>query len=71
MHKIPPFRNGPVDGLLEDLTARPSTLLSLYSSIMEQLLPYPILHDAYKNNGFTVPMHNINFGIDINRDANP
>lgn len=71
VRKIPPFRNGPVDGLLEDLTARPSTLLSLYSSYNGAVAPTQFLHDAYKNNGFTVPMHNINFGIDINRDAKP
>jgi glycosyltransferase involved in cell wall biosynthesis len=71
VRKIPPFSNSSVNRLFEDLTARPNTLLSLYSVYNGAVTPTQFLHDAYKNNGFTVPMHTINFGVDINRDAKP
>lgn len=71
IRKVPPLRHGPIDGLLEDLTARPNTLLSLYSSYSGAVTPTQFLQRAYKNNGFNMPMHNITFGIDINRKSKP
>ncbi len=71
VRRFPPWRGGPVDGLLEDLYRRPETLLSLYSTYREVVTPTRFLRGAYENNGFTMPMRNIGFGVDIDRQAKP
>jgi len=69
--KLPPWRNGPVDGLLEDLARRPDTLLSLYSAYRGAVTPTSFLRGAYERNGFAMPMSTIHFGVDIDRRAKP
>ena len=69
--KLPPLRRGRVDGLLEDLARRPDTLLSLYSAYREVVTPTRFLRTAYERNGFSMPMRNIPFGVDIERHAKP
>ena len=71
LRKLPPLKGGPIDGLLEDLSCRPDTLLSLYSAYKAVATPTKFLHGAYERNGFTMPMHNISFGVDIDRKAKP
>ena len=69
--KFPPLRNGPFDGLLEDIARRPDTLFSLYSAYREVVTPSRFLRKAYESNGFTMPMRNIGFGVDIERQPKP
>lgn len=71
IRKLPPWRGGPVDGLLEDLSRRPDTLLSLYSGYIKAVAPTKFLHKAYERNGFEISMRNIPFGVDIDRKAKP
>jgi glycosyltransferase involved in cell wall biosynthesis len=71
LRKLPPLRGGPADGLLEDLARRPDTLLSLYSVYREAVTPTRFLRGAYERNGFTMPMHSIWFGVDIERKPKP
>lgn len=71
LRKLPPLRGGPVDGLLEDLARRPDTLKSLYSVYRGAVTPTRFLRGAYERNAFTMPMHSIWFGVDIDRRAKP
>lgn len=65
-------RGGAVSGLLEDLSRRPDTLLSLYSSAYREVVtPTRFLRGAYERNGFAMPMRSIPFGVDIDRGAKP
>lgn len=70
--KLPAWRGGELDGLVEDIVWRPSTLASLYNSgYTAAVAPTVFLASAYKNNGIKVPMHQIRFGVEIDRSAKP
>lgn len=70
--KSRPQGGGAVDDLLEDLSCRPDTLLSLYSSAYREVVtPTRFLRGAYERNGFSMPMRSITFGVDIDRGAKP
>ena len=71
LRKLPPLRGGPVDGLLEDLARRPETLRWLYSVYRGAVTPTRFLRGAYERIGFSMPMRNIAFGVDIERDHKP
>ena len=71
LRKLPPLRGGPVDGLLEDLARRPETLRWLYSAYRGAVTPTRFLRGAYERIGFSMPMYNIAFGVDIERDHKP
>lgn len=66
--RLPGLRNGPVDGLLEDIARRPDTLLGLYNGGYKgAVAPTRFLKKAYEANGVATPMRDIWFGVDIDR----
>lgn len=70
--RLPNLRNGPIDGLIEDIVCRPDTLASLYNAVYRAAVaPTKFLGGAYKANGIRVPLHNIQFGVDIDRSPKP
>ncbi|KQP46181.1 glycosyltransferase family 4 protein [Pseudorhodoferax sp. Leaf274] len=70
--RLPGLRNGPVDGLLEDIARRPDTLLGLYNGGYKgAVAPTRFLKKAYEANGIATPMRDIWFGVDIDRSSKP
>lgn len=70
--RLPGLRNGAVDGLIEDIVCRPDTLNLLYNSGYKgAVAPTEFLGNAYRSNSITVPLHNIRFGVDIDRSPKP
>lgn len=68
LRRLPGLRDGPIDGLIEDIVRRPDTLSTLYNAgYKSAVAPTTFLRSAYEANGITVPLHNIFFGIDIDR----
>lgn len=69
---FPGLRHGPIDGLVEDIVCRPDTLSALYNSgYRAAVAPTRFLRSAYEANGIRVPLHNIQFGVDIDRSPKP
>ena len=72
LRKAPGMRGAAVDGLIEDITRRPDVLAALYNrTYRSAIAPTRFLEGAYRANGITVPMHNVWFGVDIDRSAKP
>lgn len=70
--RLPGLRHGPIDGLIEDIVCRPDTLVSLYNNgYRAAVAPTQFLRSAYESNGIRVPLHNIPFGVDIDRSSKP
>lgn len=70
--KFPPIKGGAIDGLLQDIAARPDTLSYLYNDVIRKAVaPTKFLRSAYESNGIRVPMSNIAFGVDIDRRKKP
>lgn len=66
--RLPGLRNGPVDGLLEDIARRPDTLQGLYNGAYRgAVAPTRFLKTAYEANSIATPMRDIWFGVDIDR----
>ena len=72
LHKIPGIKLGKADELIEDLACRPNMLNSLYNSgYRAAIAPTRFLGDAYRSNGMKMPLHDIWFGVDIDRSPKP
>ncbi|KDR31424.1 glycosyltransferase family 4 protein [Caballeronia zhejiangensis] len=56
-----------IGAVIEDLRMRPDTLREMYAQYAALITPTAFLQHAYKENGFTNPMHAIWFGTDIDR----
>jgi glycosyltransferase involved in cell wall biosynthesis len=70
--RLPTLRHGAMGGLVEDIARRPDTLASLYNSgYRAAVAPTKFLGTAYASNGIQVPLHNIHFGVDIDRSPKP
>lgn len=70
--RLPSLKGGPIDGLVEDIVCRPQTLQTLYNmAYRSAVAPTKFLQSAYANNGFRLPLHNIHFGVDIDRSPKP
>lgn len=70
--RLPGLRHGPIDGLVEDIVRRPDTLTTLYNAgYRSAVAPTKFLRSAYEANGIHVPLHNIQFGVDIDRTPKP
>lgn len=70
--RLPALKNGPIDGLVEDIVQRPNTLIGLYNGSYEgAVAPTQFLKKAYENNGISVPMQGIWFGVEIDRSPKP
>ncbi len=70
--RLPGLRGGALDGLIEDITRRPEILGGLYNTGYEAAVaPTAFLGNAYSSNGIGVPLHNIHFGVDIDRSPKP
>lgn len=72
LRSLPWLRNGPIDGLVEDIVKRPDTLVTLYNgTYYAAVAPTRFLGSAYQANGIKVPLHDIHFGVDIDRRPKP
>lgn len=70
--RLPGLRHGPVDGLIEDIVRRPEILAYLYNHHYKAAIaPTRFLKNAYLANSIQIPLHNIGFGVDIERSAKP
>jgi glycosyltransferase involved in cell wall biosynthesis len=70
--RLPTLRYGAMGGLVEDIARRPDTLASLYNSgYRAAVAPTKFLGTAYASNGIQVPLHNIHFGVAIDRSSKP
>lgn len=72
IRKMPGLRGGEIDGLVEDIVCRPNILAGFYNAgYRAAVAPTRFLRSAYEANGIRVPMHNIQFGVDIDRSPKP
>lgn len=70
--RMPGLRGGAIDGLVEDIVCRPNTLANFYNAgYRAAVAPTKFLRSAYEANGICVPLHNIQFGVDIDRSSKP
>lgn len=68
----PGLRGGAFDQAIDDIVQRPQTLHALYNgSYKAAVSPTKFLRSAYEANGIGVPMHDIWFGVDIDRSPKP
>jgi glycosyltransferase involved in cell wall biosynthesis len=61
-------RRSSIGPVIEDLMVRPDILRAMYAQYAALITPTAFLQHAYKENGFTNPMHAIWFGTDIDRN---
>ena len=70
--KVPGVRSGAIAGLNEDIVRRPDILGALYNAGYQAAVsPTKFLKEAYSSNGIRVPMHDLWFGVDIDRSPKP
>jgi glycosyltransferase involved in cell wall biosynthesis len=69
--RTPGFTHGSVAGSVLDLTRRPDILRTCYQHYSATIAPTKFLRDAYIANGFTLPIREIRFGVDISRASKP
>jgi glycosyltransferase involved in cell wall biosynthesis len=69
--KLQPLKSSSVDGLVQDIKARPATLRHFYQRYDAMITPTRFLQSAYRSNNFTGLMKNMWFGVDIDRRAKP
>jgi glycosyltransferase involved in cell wall biosynthesis len=68
----PGLRGGALDQAIDDIVQRPQLLVELYNKAYTAAVsPTKFLRSAYEANGIRVPMHNIWFGVDIDRSPKP
>ncbi|WP_411726726.1 glycosyltransferase family 4 protein [Methyloglobulus sp.] len=72
LHKFPGIKGGQMDMLIEDIACRPDVLNNLYNNgYRAAIAPTKFLGDAYRANGMETPLHDIWFGVDIDRSPKP
>jgi glycosyltransferase involved in cell wall biosynthesis len=69
--RIPGLRQGGLAELVLDITRRPDTLAACYAGYKAAIAPTRLLKSAYIRNGFTAPLHEIRFGVDLSRSRKP
>ena len=69
--RLPPLKTGSIDGLVQDIKARPNTLAWLYPNYAAMITPTRFLQDAYRANRINGVMVNMWFGVDLDRAAKP
>lgn len=69
--KVPPLKSGSVDGLVQDIKARPDTLRHFYKRYDAMITPTRFLQNAYRSNNIAGVMKNMWFGVDIDRSDKP
>jgi len=69
--RLPAYRDGEVDGLVEDIRQRPDILAACYSHYQAAIAPTRFLEAAYRRNGFDRPMIRSWFGVDFDRSPKP
>ncbi|MGR9087585.1 MAG: glycosyltransferase family 4 protein [Gammaproteobacteria bacterium] len=70
--KFPGRRRNRINTLIDDIAERPDILSNLYNRVYRAAVaPTRFLADAYRNNGILIPLHNIPFGVDIDRKPKP
>ncbi|WP_026075975.1 glycosyltransferase family 4 protein [Noviherbaspirillum massiliense] len=72
IRRLPGLRGSRIDCVVDDIVCRPTVLAELYNTAYRAAVaPTSFLRSAYENNGIRVPMHNIWFGVDIERKPKP
>ena len=72
LRRLPGVRHGPLDGLAEDIVRRPDILGTLYNRVYRgAVAPTKFLAHAYRSNGVNTPLHEIHFGVDVDRAPKP
>lgn len=69
--QLPYFKGGSIDNVVQDLKTRPETLAHLYKNYAAMITPTRFLEEAYRANGIAGPMHNMWFGVDLDRGPKP
>ena len=68
VHKLPVLRRSELSAHLRDIKERPGLLAKYYGLYRAAIAPTRFLQSAYERNGITsAPIHQINFGIDLDR----
>jgi len=67
LRRIPGFRGGKIAGTVFDIVQRPNLLMHFYSKYSGIIAATKFLGDMYIANGLKVPVHYIQFGVDISR----
>jgi glycosyltransferase involved in cell wall biosynthesis len=69
---LPLLRHDPTIAGMRDVMRRPEDLVARYNAHYRMAVaPTQFLRSAYEANGITVPLHNLSFGIDVDRTAKP
>lgn len=72
LHKINALKGRQADELIQDITCRPEILNALYNKgYRAAIAPTQFLGDAYRANDMNMPLHDIWFGVDIDRSPKP
>lgn len=69
--RIPGLNKGSLAGMVSDISHRPDILGSLYNNYRHAIASSSCLQEAYLANGCEIPIHNIHFGVDIDRSPKP
>lgn len=69
--QVPTLKGGSIDRVVQDLKTRPDTLADLYQNYAAMITPTRFLQEAYRSNGIRGPMHNMWFGVDLDRTPKP
>lgn len=69
VRSIPGVRRRAIAGKVLDIAERPGLLLSCYSKYGAVIAATKFLRDKYIGSGLNVPVHEIRFGVDIQRQA--
>ncbi len=67
--KLPGARKGALAGTVLDITMRPDILATLYRNYRAVIAPTQFLKKAYLQNGLSVPVYDIKFGVDLSRNS--
>ena len=72
LHKFQGVKEKQMAMLVDDLACRPNVLKKLYNNCYRAAIaPTQFLGNAYRANDITIPLHNIWFGVDIDRSPKP
>lgn len=72
LHKLTGLKGRQAGKLIEDIACRPELLNKLYNNgYRAAIAPTKFLGDAYRANGMKMPLHDIWFGVDIDRSPKP
>ncbi len=68
LSRLPPWRGKRLDRLFEDIRRRPEVMKTRCAAYRCAVAPTRFLSSAYKRNGYVMPLREITFGVDIDRN---